>query len=206
MKETLRVITDGSAEPVSTDDLKLFMRLSTSDTTENVLLESLEKAARTYCENYTKRPCLPQTFQLFLDDFQDEITLMRAPLSTVVGDVVITYLDPTSGESTSLSTAIFGVDVYSEPGRVFLKDGQDWPDHYTQRNAITVQFVAGFPINTAVTPSTNTTPDDIKTWIKMRVAQQYEFREAMQGGSLTELPHSYADGLLDRHVLIDVRP
>ncbi len=208
---TLRLITDATAEPVTLADMKTWMRLSTVGTAEDALLLSLEKTARQYCENYTKRPCLPQTFQLILGSFtegqrgDDEIILPRAPLSTATTDVVITYLDAVSGDSTTLSSTVYGVDIAAEPGRVFLKDGQVWPDHYTQRNAVTIQFVAGCTVTTAA-PATDACPEDIETWIKMRVAQMYEHRESLQAGNLTEMPHSYVDGLLDRHVLIDVGP
>jgi len=205
MTWTLRLVTDATAEPVSVADLKTYLRLSTADTTEDTLLTALEKAARHAAENKTGRCCLAQTFQLLVDDWpaNGEFILPRAPLSSTDTDVVITYLDPTSGNSTTLSTTVFGVDVYAEPGRVFLRDGQDWPDHYTQRNAITVQFQAGYPTSNA----TDTCPEDIETWIKMRVSQMYEFREPTITGTIVqELQRSFVDGLLDPYVLIDVRP
>jgi uncharacterized phiE125 gp8 family phage protein len=203
---TLRLITDATAEPVSVADLRLFMRLSTVDTTEDGLLSALEKSARQYAENFTKRACLPQTFRLTMDTFKDEIVLPVAPVSTLGTDIVVSYLDGTSGNSTTLATSVYGIDSDAEPGRIYLKDGQEWPSVWDQRDAVSIQFVAGFKINTAVTPSTDTCPEDIETWIKMRVSQMYEYREAMQPGAISEMPHSYVDGLLDRHVLIDVRP
>lgn len=207
---TLRLVTDASAEPVSVADLKTFLRIPSTETAEDALLAALEKSARAYCENYTKRPCLPETFKLVLDSFPDkEIPLLRAPLSTSTTDVVITYLDALSGDSTTLSTTVYDVDTDAEPGRVFLKDGESWPDHWTARNAVQIQFVAGFKLDTAVTPATDTCPEDIETWIKMRVAALYENREPVSVGAangVNVLPHSFVDGLLDRHVLIDVRP
>ena len=204
MRRTLKLITDSTAEPVSVADLKLFMRLSTVSTTEDALLAALEKAARKHAENFTRRPCMPQTFQLVMDGFPgSEIILPRAPLSSTASDVVITYLDAVSANSTSLSTSVYGVDTLAEPPRVFLLDGQDWPDHYTQRNAVTVQFVAGYPLDSSSAPAP---PEGITNWIKMRVSQMYEYREPMQAGNMTELPRSYVDGLLDPYVLIDVRP
>jgi uncharacterized phiE125 gp8 family phage protein len=204
MRRTLKLITDSTAEPVSVADLKLFMRLSTVSTTEDALLAALEKAARKHAENFTQRPCMPQTFQLVMDGFPgSEIILPRAPLSSTASDVAITYLDAVSANSTSLSTSVYGVDTLAEPPRVFLLDGQDWPDHYTQRNAVTVQFVAGYPLDLSSAPAP---PEGITNWIKMRVSQMYECREPMQAGNMTELPRSYVDGLLDPYVLIDVRP
>jgi len=208
--ESLRLITDATAEPVSLADIKLHMRMSTVDTTEDALLTAMIKSARFYAENYTKRCLLPQTWKLTLEGFpSNEIPLMRSPLSTASSDVVITYMDPTSGNSTTLSTSYYNVDYMSEPGRVYLKDGVEWPDHYIDRQAVTIQFVAGFPINTAVTPSTDTCPEDIESWIKLRVASMYEHRESLiasQGISFDKMPRQFVDGLLDRHVLIEVNP
>lgn len=203
---TLRVVTDATAEPVSIAELKLHLRLSTVSTVEDSLLTGMEKAARTYAENYMKRPCLPQTFKKVMDSFPDEIILPRAPLSTNSTDVVITYLDAASGDSTTLSSTVYDIDVDAEPGRIFLRDGQEWPDHWTARNAVQVQFVAGFPLSSSGAAQC---PDDIKAWIMMRVAAMYEHREPItiaQSNGLIEVPRSFVDGLLDRHVLIDVSP
>lgn len=203
---TLRLVTDATAEPVSLDELKIYLRLSTATTVEDAMLASMEKAARAYAENYTQRPCLPQTFKKVFDSFPSEIVLPRAPLSTNSTDVVITYLDAASGDSTTLSSTVYGVDTDAEPGRVFLKDGQEWPDHWTARNAVQIQFVAGFPLSSS---GADQCPEDIETWIKMRVAAMYENREPVSVGAangVNVIPHSFVDGLLDRHVLIDVRP
>lgn len=203
---SLRLVTDATAEPVSVADLKTFIGLGQS-TEEDAFLTAIEKAARQYAENYTKRNCLPQTWQLKLDEFpDDDILLMRAPLSTDVTNVVITYLDPTSGDSTTLSSTSYTVDYDSEPGRIFLSASGDWPDVFDRKGAITIQFVAGFKCNTAVTPATDTCPEDIEAWIKMRTKAMYESRDSHGDRQVYEAPHSFIDGLLDRHVLIDVRP
>ena len=206
---SLRLVTDASAEPISLADIKTHLRLSTVSTVEDDYLNRKIKAARRKAESLTKRCCLPQTWKLTLDGFPgDEIVLMRAPLSSVATDVVITYLDAASGNSTTLSTSYYGIDYEAEPGRIYLKDGYDWPETYTDRQAVTVQFVAGFKINTAVTPSTDTTPEEIEDWIMMRAAAAYEWREPLVDGKVEvqELPRSYMDGLLDEYCLIDVRP
>ena len=71
--------------------------------------------------------------------------------------------------------------------------------------AVSIQFVAGFPINTAI-PATDTCPESIETWIKMRAAALYENRESIVMGNMNELPGNFLDGLLDEHVLIEVNP
>lgn len=204
---TLRLVTDATAEPVTLADLKIYIGLSTVTTVEDTLLNSMEKAARHYCENYTKKPCLPQTFQLIVDEWpeNDEFTLPRYPLSTSTADVVITYLDAVSGNSTTLNSTVYGIDHYAEPPRIFLNDGSEWPSHYTQRNAITVQFIAGCTLTTAA-PATDNCPEEMETWIKMRVKQMYDNRDIVQHGNITIMANSYVDGLLDAHKMPDVRP
>lgn len=200
--KSLRLITDATAEPVSLADLKTFIGLSTVTTAEDALLNGLEKAARKHAENFTKRALLPETWKLTLDDFpSSHIVLMRAPVIDS-SHVTITYNDYVSGDSTTLGTAYYGVATAAEPPFVFLKTSYDWPDVWDQPGAVQVQFVAGYEVS----GTTDTCPDAIETWIKMRVKQLYEFREAMQGGNPSELPRSYVDGLLDPYVLIDVTP
>jgi len=204
----LRLVTDVTAEPCTLADLKTFIGLSTVSTVEDGLLMALEKAARQYCENYTHKPCLPQVWQLTLNDWPDgdEIVIPFAPLSCSTEDIIITYLDAVSGESTTLSSTNYVIDHLSEPGRITLSASGDWPDVFNTRNPITVQFVAGFRTDTVASPSTDKTPEDIETWIKMRVKAMYETRESFGDKQIYEMPHSFIDGLLDRHVLIDVRP
>lgn len=203
---TLKMTVDATAEPVTLEELKLFMGLSTVSTVEDAMLNAMEKAARYYCENYTGKPCLPETFQYICSAFPDsEFILPRGPLSTSTADVTITYLDASSGDSTTLGSSVYGIDINAEPPRIFLNDGYDWPDHYTQRNAITVQFVAGVTVTTAA-PATDCCPPDIELWIKMRVKSMYDARDAIQSNYNNVLPHPFFDGLLDRHCIIDLRP
>lgn len=207
---TLRIVTDATAEPVSIADIKAHLRLSTASTTEDSYLGSLIKVARQYAENFTKRCFLPQTWELTAPTFDgDEIILNRSPLSTEATNVVITYMDAASGDSTTLSSTVYGVDYDTEPGRVYLLDGQEWPEHWTDRKAVKIQFVAGFPITTGAS-ATDTCPEDIEHWIKMRVGSMYENRESLQpnpsGLSLDRMPRMFVDGLLDRHCVIEVGP
>lgn len=207
---SLRLVTDATAEPVSLEDLKTQIRLASTETDEDALLEGLITVARKAAENKTRRACLPQTWQLKLDDFADEMVLPRAPLSSASTDVVITYLDAASGNSTTLPSTHYTVDADSEPGRVFLAYDSEWPDVYPVPNAVTITFKAGYPVTTSA-PTTDTCPKAMETWIKMRAAALYEQREShllagFGGQAFQELPHSFYDGLLDDLVLIEVGP
>lgn len=202
---SLRVITDASAEPVTLEDIKLHLRLQSTDISEDGYLESLITAARKEAENRTRRALMPQTFKLFLDDFEDEIVIPVSPLSTSTADISITYLDNSSGDSTALSSTYFRIDSDSEPPRILIDYGQTWPTVYPVKNAVQIQFVAGYPITT-VSPATDTCPKAIETWIKMRVAGLYEMRESHSERPVQAQDRSFLDGLLDPYVMPEVEP
>ncbi len=203
---SLRLVTDATAEPVTVDDLKLHLRLDTTYTTEDELLTGLIKIARKEAENRTRRALLPETWKLTLDDFEDEMVLNVSPLSTASTDVTITYLDETSGDSTTLASTYYRVDVDSEPGRVRLGYESSWPTPYDVKGAVSIQFKAGFPINTAATPATDTCPEPIEQWIKMRAAGLYEMRESHTERPVQEQARSFLDGLLDPYVIVEMGP
>lgn len=203
---SLRLVTDATAEPVTVQDIKIHLRLQATYTEEDDFLEGLIKVARVEAENKMGRSLLPQTWKLTLDRFASEIILPRAPLSLASSDVKITFLDETSGQSTSLSSTVYTVDHDSEPGRVRLAYGSEWPRVYPAPNAVSIQFVAGYPVNTSAVPSTDTCPEGIEAWIKMRTAGMYEMRESHSERTVQKQPRTFLDGLLDPYVLIEVNP
>ena len=204
---SLRLVTDATAEPVTLEEVKIYLRLQATYEDEDDLINRWIKEARKEAENKTRRACLPQTWKLFLDDFEDTMVLPRAPLSSNTTDVVITYLDGVSGNSTTLASTYYTVDYDSEPGRIRLAYESDWPDVYPVENAVQISFVAGFKINTTASPTTDTCPEGIEDWIMMRVAQKHEHRlPTIEGHIVAGLERDFIDGLLDEHVLIEVNP
>lgn len=196
---SVRRVTAPTTYCVSVDEARAFMRVQS--TVDNYLIESLIKSAEGYAENYTRSAICRQQWQVKLDSFDGhdgDIILPRPPLSTVSTECVITYIeDTTAGNTTTISATAITVDSDSKPGRVYPSYDNEWPEPRDQRNAVTVTYYCGYS-----TP--NLVPDAIKSWVKVRVASMYENREGIMVGSgnfLTELPHSYVDGLLDEFVV-----
>lgn len=218
---TLRLVTDATAEPVTIAEIKEWSVISTVSTVDESLISAAIKTARLECENKIKRPLMPQTWKLVFEDFPSKIVLPRPPISTNSSDVTITFLDETSGDSTtmaktSVSTCRYIVDVDAEPAEIFLKASADWPNVYDQQNAISVQFICGFPLKTTGTTGAGgssqvpNAPENAKTWIKMRVGSLFENREghvvANINQGVQETPRSFFDGLLDDLIMIEVSP
>ena len=111
----LVLITEATGPCVTVEEIKQHLRLSTSDTSEDALLNSMLMAAQYEAENKTKRALMPETWELVLDSFPDGgIEIPRPPLSSNSTDLSITYID-SSGSAVTLSATAYSVDSDSEP-------------------------------------------------------------------------------------------
>lgn len=152
-------------EPVSPSDFGQHVRFDSND--EDSLIVTYLASAREEFESDTLRALLTQTWVLRMDCFPDDvIELRRCPVQSVTS---ITYLD-SAGASQTLATSVYTVDIYSEPARITFKYGQSWPTTYSQANAVTVTFVAGY----GDTP--DAVPEMAKQAIRLKAASYFENR------------------------------
>lgn len=191
----LRVVTAPTAEPVSVDDAKLYLRIDGDD--DNSMVSALIVAAREYCEAFQNRAYVTQTLELTLDHFphhrfrplmydlpfyeearsvrqkrhhHNMIKLLMPPIQSVA---TITYTDDT-GVTTTLDPSTYIVDTDTEPGRIVPVHGQHWPNVCLQPiNGVRVRYVAGYGDTAAAVPSA------VKQSMMMLVDHWYENREAV---------------------------
>ena len=136
---SIDVSTVPAIEPVTPEDLRAHCRIDGND--EESTLQSYIKAARLMVEEDTQRALITQTLQLKMDSFpSDVIELRRCPVLAVSS---IAYTD-TDAASQTLAASNYVVDIGSKPGRVTLAYGESWPLTYSQANAVTVTFTAGY--------------------------------------------------------------
>lgn len=128
-----------TAEPVSVDELRTHCRID--DNFEDSSLASYMTAAREMVEHESQRALCTQTWTLTLCEFPtDVIELRRAPVSSVSS---IAYYDASNAIQT-LSASYYVVDTSTEPARIVLAHGYNWPETYDRPNAVTITFVAGY--------------------------------------------------------------
>ncbi|MBA3588298.1 head-tail connector protein [Methylibium sp.] len=178
-----KLITAPTAEPITLAEAKLHLRVDSTD--EDALITALIVAARQGAEQMTGRALMPQTWEIALDGFPDEIELQHPPLASITS---VSYLDEASAAQT-LSAAAYVIDSYSQPERLSLVADTEWPATLEQANAVIVRFVAGYASAAAI-------PQEIKQWMLLRIGLLYEHRESV-AGSLAPLP--FADRLLDAY-------
>lgn len=181
---SLVVTTAPTVEPVTVDDLKGHLNVTTDD--DDAYIGSLAVAARRAIEAYQNRALVNTTFTWKFDSLYctlDHRGKLRPPRSKLSSVTSITYID-TNGDTQTLATSVYGVDASTEPGRIYLKYAQNWPSDVRDiEDCWTVVFVAGYGADAT------SVPDETKQAIKMLAAHWYENREPVNIGNITsELP------------------
>lgn len=176
----LKISTGPAAAVASTATAKTWMRISHSD--EDTLVDSLITRATNYVENETRRQLINATYTFSFDMFPhgDVIYSPVSPLGSVTS---IQYLDA-NGASQTLSTDVYGVDTIRDPGRIYLKSGQEWPSTLDQEQAVTITAVAGYG------SASTDVPEPLIQAVLMLAAHYYEHREAVdpKGNTFAPVP------------------
>jgi uncharacterized phiE125 gp8 family phage protein len=224
----LRVLDQPLSEPVSVDDAKNFLRVTTDQ--DDTLIGVLISAAREAVETFTGRSIATKTYRQGLDAFpyfidsvvsqqayppnyyslprysttmwnySQMIKLFAPPL---IGVLAIRYIDP-DGVQQTLDSTKYIVDGDSEPARLFPGPaGASWPSVLFVPNAVQIDFISGY--DSAPSVIGPDVPKGIITAILMLVANWYENREAATPGSFGEIPNHIAM-LLWSHRVMDEAP
>ena len=144
---------------------------NTPSVDDSTLIESYITAAREYCENYQNRAYITQTWELWLDSFP-RCDVLEVPLPPLVSVSSIKYYDVDDTEATMSSTLYF-VDTKSEPGRICLNYGEQWPQTTLRpHNGVCVTFICGYGATSAYTP------EKARLAMLLLIADYYANREA----------------------------
>ena len=194
------LITSATAEPVGLGDMKRHLRLSTSTGMggSDSVITGFISAARRHIEDYTSRKLLTQTWQVNFDKWpSDEYFDMPYPPLLGIFSSNLTYKDTdgTTNRIWSSGSNQWEVDTVSEPGRLHLKYGEDWPTATLYNvNPITIKFICGYGTTDAGDPTQ--IPEGMKLAVKLIVGHYYENREnTIVGQTVKEIPEG-AKGLL----------
>lgn len=193
--------TAATVEPVTKAQAKAHLRLETGFTTDDELLDRLIGAARRHGEMKTGAAFVESTWERKLDKFPSvtphnpraAIELGRHPV-LLVGSVK--YTDTDGNEQTLVAGTDFEVVIEGTlaTGKVAPAYGASWPTCRDVPQAVVVEFTAGW----AVVESASTTPEDLQSWVLLKVGTMYENREAMVlGAVIARVPRDFTDGLLD---------
>jgi len=193
----LRLITAPAAEPLTLTEAKAHLRVDHTD--DDILISALIAASRGYCEQWTARAFITQTWELMIDEFPEDgdIMIPMPPLQSVTS---VKY-DDGDGVEQTLSATDYDVDNVSQPGWV-VSATSGWPTStFDGINSVRVRFVAGYepgtdsPIDLAAN-----VPQSIRAAILLHVGQLYENREdIIVGAVVNKMPTGGIEHLLRQY-------
>ena len=177
---SLKLISPSAIEPISLGDAKAHLRVDTSD--EDAYIGRLIEVARIIVERTLGRALINQSWAYYLDAWPEGryIAIPLPPLQSV--DVVTVY--DKDDQAQILSTDLYGVDLYTEPGRLVRKGNGVWTAPGRPSSGIEIQFTAGFgAVETDV-------PAPLRQAILVSVAHWFETREPLETLDGNALPHT----------------
>ena len=181
--------TGPASEPMTTAEAKAHLRVDHTD--DDTYIDTLIASARQHVEQVTGRILVNQTWVAKADRFTELFELRHNPISSVSS---ITYVD-VDGASQTATDSLYTVDTDHLPARVYLAYNQSWPSTRSQRNAVTITYVAGYG-----SASTNVDAALIHA-VKFLVGHWYENREPVVLGTIsTNIPIT-VKRLLDPYVV-----
>ena len=169
-KQYIRVIaTITSTTPTDTVSFSVNIDKITEETSEDIYLNALIKAARIYCENFQHRAYITQTWELSLPYFiTNEIEIPMGNLITV---------DSVKYKNSDGITTTLTVDtdyIYSKRGilgRLVPAYGKTWDNFEPYPlDAVIIEFTCGYGATAASVPET------VKQAIKLLISHWYENR------------------------------
>jgi len=146
----------------------------TTNTTSDPELLSWITAARQYCETFTHRALVSQTWDLAQDVFPNGFESLWIPKPPLVSVTSVSYVDQ-PGVTQTWSASLYTVDAPAGPwarqGRIVPTYLQIYPVTRAIENAVTVRFVAGYGAAASV-------PAPIKVAMKLLIGHWWVNREA----------------------------
>lgn len=186
----LILTTAPTEEPITLAEARLHLRVDPDTTTEDALIQGWITSSRIEAERAMGRVLVTQTWTAKYDRFPGysssdpyfpAYSELRLPYPPLISVTSIKYIDP-DGVLQTFTAASYVVDTSGVQGRVYLAYGESWPSIRIEPNAVRVEYVAGYGDASAV-------PEDVRSWMLLRVGERYEHREGLVVGTIaTRLP------------------
>jgi len=156
-----KLITAPTIQPVSLADTKDHLRISSSNNTQDLYIESLITSAIDQAEGMTGRALMTQTWAVIFDSWS-EMTARILPLGQIQSVSSVKYNDEDGAEQTVSTDDYLVGGIGTDEGRIIIYSDSDFvfPDLY-EKDPITATFVCGY--------TASTVPETVKTAVNLLV-------------------------------------
>jgi uncharacterized phiE125 gp8 family phage protein len=189
----LATIADNSTTTYTDNiaDASLGAAAPTTNTTEDPELVRAIETARREAEK-RGRALITQTWRALYDSFPVvEVELPKPPLQSVDS---VKYVDD-DGTLQTLATSEYVVDTSGVRGRVYLAYEGEWPIHRLERNAVRIEFVAGYGDDPGDVPA------NFRDWMLRKAGDLYLHREGTVVGTISSRLE-FVDTLVDSEAVL----
>jgi uncharacterized phiE125 gp8 family phage protein len=164
---------DFALDPLELDFVRDQHLRSPNGNLEDEYIEWLIRASYRQAEKWTNRALIRQTFRLISSGFPwGDFYLPKGPVLSVDA---IDYFDGTSSAAAlggSPAEFVFTTPLENKHGRLRPLAGSSWPSAYSQEDAVTVTFQAGYPTVDGVAAIPEDITDGRLIWIGERYKQR----------------------------------
>lgn len=152
-----------AAEPLIRADIKNYLKVPSTVTTDDDLIDDLITEAREYVERMTGRALITQTITEYLDDWPAERNNSRIIYPSVAPVQSVTSISYVPDGGTPASYTVWAGTNYTldnisglkgiGPARIYKNPDVDWPDMEDEYfNKVKVVYVAGYGASGASVP------------------------------------------------------
>jgi len=174
--------------PVTLQEAKNHLRVIGSD--DDAYILALISAATNIAEAFQNRTYMQRQRVYKLDEFPAMVNLPYPPVTMVNA---IQYVDA-NGQTQTLSSAKYQVDLDSGFARVMPAYGESWPTIRSVLGAVSISYTAGYE-------KVDDVPAEIKQAILLIVGHLYENRENVTEARLAKTPDGAERMLWPKRVL-----
>lgn len=179
---TIKRSVAATAQPVSLDEARAFLRLNPTETGQDSLIsEILIPAAVGYVETFLGRQLITATWRLRMTRFPPPGATILIPVPPTQS-VTVTYLD-TAGTEQTWAASNYVLNTDAEPAELREAYAISWPSiRDNEYNSVTVTAVAGHGA------AASSIPDPYRGHVKRAIlgmlATLYAFREDVVTGTI----------------------
>jgi len=160
-----QITVEPAEEPITLTEAKAHCRVDWDD--DDTIITAYITAARKFCEHYTNRVFITQTWRQNENVFNEPIMLAVNPVQSITS---VKYYDTDDSQQT-LSSSNYQVDIASDEARIYEGVSAGYPSiSLDVINPIEIIMVSGYGLAAAV-------PEDIKSAIKIMTDFFYENRD-----------------------------
>jgi uncharacterized phiE125 gp8 family phage protein len=174
---------------ISLEEAKVQLRVDGDS--EDLLIQSLMKAADQIAENKTNRAFMQSGYTMYSSCWQCNYTLWPAPLVEVES---VQYYDSDNALQTLDPSSYI---VYSDflPGILSIKSTATLPTLYDRLDAVQITYTVGCGgVDAVEGEQRDAVPESVKAWVKLNLTTLYENRQAFTdntGGIMDSLIYPY---------------